>query len=169
MLDQPSWCAELRLHHGEGALSTSKYSNSHYDHWRASVARITRADLISFTSCKPRFLTNSKPLAVHSSRELGESSMRVNIYAEELRPITDKYGDRVTRIEKQVVADLPKPHQAIQILLGDRVMHTENSSGKDDDTPGVKFWYYSEYERELLVGIFDKALAELRKPAAKGE
>lgn len=72
--------------------------------------------------------------------------MRVNVYAEELRPTTDEHGDRITRIQKQVVPSLPKPHQAIQILLGDRVIHTENKSGKDDDTPGIKFWYYSELE-----------------------
>ena len=44
--------------------------------------------------------------------------MRVNVYAEELRPVNDKYGERVTRVEKQVVPTLPKKHQAIQILLG---------------------------------------------------
>ena len=98
-----------------------------------------------------------------------EIPVRVNVYAEELRPVVDKEGDRVTRIEKQVVPTLPKMHQAIQILLGDRVIHTNNKSGKDDDTPGVKFWYYTEQERELLVAIFEKALAELRKPGAKGE
>ena len=95
--------------------------------------------------------------------------MRVNVYAEELRPIADSEGDRVIRIEKQVVPTLPRRHQAIQILLGDRVIHSNNNSGKDDDTPGVKFWYYTDYERELLVAIFERALAELRKPEAKGE
>lgn len=65
--------------------------------------------------------------------------------------------------------NLPNKHHAIQILLGDRVIHTENKGGKDDDTPGIKFWYYSEYERKLLVAIFEKALAELAKPEAKGE
>ena len=95
--------------------------------------------------------------------------MRVNIYAEELRPIADEHGDRVTRIEKQVVSTLPKKHHAIQLLLGDRAIHTDNQSGKDDDTPAVKFWYYTDHERELLVAIFERALAELRKPEAKGE
>jgi hypothetical protein len=95
--------------------------------------------------------------------------MRVNIYAEELRPVTDKYGDRVIRIQKQVVDRLSQPHQAIQFLLGERVIHTDNQSGKDDDTPGINFWYYSEYERELLVAIFEKALVELRKEGARGE
>ena len=83
--------------------------------------------------------------------------MRINVYAEELRDIRDGDGDRITRISKQVVVGL-KEHQAIQILLGDRVMHTVNADGKDDDTPGIKFWYYSEYERGLLIKIFDKAL-----------
>lgn len=95
--------------------------------------------------------------------------MRINIYAEELREITDEYGDRVTRVEKQVVPSLPKKHQAIQILLGDRVFHTDNKAGKDDDTSGIKFWYYSEQERKLLVAMFEKALLELRKPDAAGE
>ena len=95
--------------------------------------------------------------------------MRVNVYAEELRPIADEHGDRVTRIDKKVVPSLPRNHQAIQILLGDRVIHTENKAGKDDDTPGIKFWYYSEHDRELLVGIFEKALEELKKPEARGE
>ena len=95
--------------------------------------------------------------------------MRVNIYAEELRPIKDEHGDRITRIEKQVVPTLPRRHQAIQILLGDRVIHSDNRAGIDDDTPGVKFWYYTEPEREQLVAIFEKALEELRKPEARGE
>ena len=93
--------------------------------------------------------------------------MRINVYAEELRDIADKHGDRVTRIETQVVEGLRK-HQAIQILLGDRVIHTENKSGTDDDTPGIKFWYYSEHERGQLVAILEKALEELKKPEAMG-
>ena len=80
----------------------------------------------------------------------------------------DEEGDRVTRIDKQVVQGLQK-HQAIQILLGNRVIHTVNSDGKDDDTPGIKFWYYSEYDRGLLVNILEKALEELNKPEAKGQ
>jgi hypothetical protein len=95
--------------------------------------------------------------------------MRVNVYAEELRPVTDKYGDRVARIEKQVVPELPKKHQAIQVLLGDRVIHSDNDAGIDDDTAGIKFWYYSELERQMLLAIFEKAVEELRKPEAKGE
>lgn len=38
-----------------------------------------------------------------------------------------------------------------------------------DDTPGIKFWYSSEYERELLINIFKKALEELEKPEARNE
>ena len=99
--------------------------------------------------------------------------MRVNVYAEELRPVTDKYsekfGERVARIEKHASATLPKKHQAIQILLGDRVIHSDNKAGVDDDTPGIKFWYYTDQEREHLVAILEKALVELRKPEAKGE
>jgi hypothetical protein len=93
--------------------------------------------------------------------------MRINVYAEELRKTTDEHGDRITRIDKQVVEGRPK-HQAIQILLGDRVIHSDNQAGKDDDTPGIKFWYYSEYDRELLVAILEKALAELKKQEARG-
>ena len=95
--------------------------------------------------------------------------MRVNVYAEELRPVSDAHGERVTRIEKQVVPTLPKKHQAIQILLGDRVIHSNNKAGVDDDTPGIKFWYYTDTERQQLVDILEKALTELRKPEAKGE
>ena len=95
--------------------------------------------------------------------------MRVNVYAEELRPVTDKHGERVTRIEKQVVPTLPKKHQAIQILLGDRVIHSDNKAGVDDDTPGIKFWYYTDQERQHLVAILERALSELRKPEAQGE
>jgi len=95
--------------------------------------------------------------------------MRVNVYAEELREIKDKHGDRVTRIDKQVVVNLPRKHQAIQILLGERLIHTDNKTGKDDDTSAIKFWYYSEHERKLLVAIFERALAELQKPEARGE
>jgi hypothetical protein len=93
--------------------------------------------------------------------------VRINVYAEELRDTKDEYGERVTRIDKQVVPGLPK-HQAVQILLGDRVIHTVNQAGTDDDTPGIKFWYYSEYDRVLLVSILEKALEELNKPEAKG-
>ena len=93
--------------------------------------------------------------------------MRVNVYAEELGPVEDQHGPRVTRIDKQVVTGLRK-HQAIQILLGDRVIHTANQAGTDDDTPGIKFWYYSEHDRSLLVGMFERALEELRKPGAIG-
>ena len=99
--------------------------------------------------------------------------MRINVYAEELRPVVDKYsekfGARVARIEKQVVPTLPRKHQAVQILLGDRVIHSDNKAGVDDDTPGIKFWYYTDQEREHLVAMLEMALAELRKPEAKGE
>jgi hypothetical protein len=93
--------------------------------------------------------------------------MRVNIYAEELRPTTDDHGDRVTIVHKDVVPPFINKHSAVQILLGDRVIHSDNAASKDDDTPGVKFWYFTEYERGLLVKIFEKALAELSKPEAK--
>jgi hypothetical protein len=91
--------------------------------------------------------------------------MRINVYGEELREINDEHGPRVTRIDKQVVPDFK--HSAIQILVGDRVIHTEINGKKDDDTPAVKFWYADEYQRKLLVQIFQKALEELEKPEAK--
>ena len=93
--------------------------------------------------------------------------MRVNVYAEELREITDEHGDRVTLVRKPVVQGFK--HAAVQILLGDRVIHSDNAGGKDDDTPGIKFWYSSEYERNLLVNILKKALEELERPEAKSE
>lgn len=91
--------------------------------------------------------------------------MRVNIYGEELRDLNDEHGSRVTLIHEQVVPAFK--HSATQILLGDRVIHTKIGRTKDDDTPGVKFWYADEYQRGLLVKIFEKALEELKKPEAK--
>lgn len=95
--------------------------------------------------------------------------MRVNIYAEELQPVTDKYGDRVF-LHKQQVEDLPFKHHGIRMLFafGDRNIHTDHGKGKrDDDTPGVTFWYSNERERGLLIKIFEKALEELNRPDAK--
>jgi hypothetical protein len=94
-----------------------------------------------------------------------ELPMRVNVYAEELREVTDKDGDRVTLIHKQVVKSFK--HSAIQILLGDRVIHSDNAGGRDDDTPAVKFWFSNEHERALLIKIFEKALVELQRPDAR--
>ncbi len=91
--------------------------------------------------------------------------MRINVYGEELREVNDEHGSRVTLIHKQVVPAFK--HSAIQILLGDRVIHTEIGHVKDDDTPGIKFWYADEYQRGLLVNIFEKALQELNRPDAK--
>ena len=91
--------------------------------------------------------------------------MRINIYSEEIREINDAHGARVTLIHKQVVPNFI--HSAIQILVGDRVIHTEGNGKKDDDTPAVKFWYADEYQRQLLVQTFQKALEELDKPDAK--
>lgn len=89
--------------------------------------------------------------------------MRINVYAEELKDVGNE-PDRVMHIDKQVVASLRR-HHAIQILVAHRVPHGED----DDDTSGIKFWYYSEYERGLLVKMFEKALEELAKPQARGE
>lgn len=91
--------------------------------------------------------------------------MRVNVYAEELRSITDEHGERVTLVHQQVVPEFR--HSAIQILLGDRVIHTDTKNGKDDDTPGIKFWYSNEFERSTLVKIFEKAVEELNQPEAR--
>lgn len=95
--------------------------------------------------------------------------MRINIYAEELQPLTDKYGDRVFLHKKQV-ENLSFKHRGIRMLFGfgDRIIHTDHGKNKrDDDTPGVTFWYSDERERTLLIQIFEKALAELNKPEAK--
>jgi len=54
-------------------------------------------------------------------------------------------------------------HSAIQILLGDRVPHSENAAGIDDDTPAIKLWYAGQYERKLLVDIFQKALRRTKQ------
>lgn len=95
--------------------------------------------------------------------------MRVNVYAEELRGTMDAHGDRITRVDKQVVKSLPNKHHALQILLGERDIHSDNQGGIDDDTPGIKFWYYTENDRKMLVAIFEKALLKLAKPEARGE
>jgi hypothetical protein len=91
--------------------------------------------------------------------------MRVNVYAEELRDVTDEDGARVTLIHKQVVPGFT--HSAVQILLGERVIHTVHGDVKDDDTSAIKFWYADEYQRGLLEKILEKALQELRRPEAK--
>ena len=85
--------------------------------------------------------------------------MRVNIYGEELRDVQDEHGERVTLIHRQVVAGFK--HSAIQILLGERVIHTKIGNEIDDDTPAIKFWFADEYQRGFLIKIFEKALAEL--------
>ncbi len=95
--------------------------------------------------------------------------MRLNVYAEELQPVADKYGDRVFLYKKQV-ENLPFKHHGIRMLFGfgDRVIHTDHGkNNKDDDTPGITFWYSTERERGLLIQIFEKALKELNKPEAK--
>lgn len=91
--------------------------------------------------------------------------MRVNVYSEELRELTDDYGPRVRLIHKKVVPSFE--HSAIEILLGDRVIHSDNEAGVDDDTPAVKFWYGTEYERNLLLQIFQKAIDELQSEKAR--
>lgn len=90
--------------------------------------------------------------------------MRVNVYAEELREVMDEHGDRVTLVRKPVVKGFT--HSAVQILLGDRVVHSDNADGIDDDTPGIKFWFGDDYQRSLLIKIFEKALIELNSEAA---
>lgn len=91
--------------------------------------------------------------------------MRVNVYGEELREINDAHGSRVTLIHKNVVPGFV--HSAIQVLVGDRIIHSEGKGYKDDDTPAVKFWFADEYQRKLLVQTFKKALEELEKPEAR--
>lgn len=93
--------------------------------------------------------------------------MRINVYGEELRPVSDDDGPTVELIHKQVVSVFK--HSAIRILLGERIIHTEIDGVKDDDTPGITFWYADEYQRGLLVNVFEKALTELSRPEAKKE
>ncbi len=93
--------------------------------------------------------------------------MRVNVYAEALRPVEDGVGARVYFHDKQV-KDLPFKHHAIRILIGDRVTHTDKGpNDMDDDTAAVTFWYSDENQRNSLVKIFERALQELNKPEAK--
>jgi hypothetical protein len=93
-----------------------------------------------------------------------EVYVRVNVYAEEIRELTDGEGPRVTLVRKKVVRSLPE-HRAVQILVGDRFIHSDNAGGKDDDTPAVKFWFNSDLERDLLKAIFEEALRLLKGDA----
>jgi hypothetical protein len=90
--------------------------------------------------------------------------MRVNVYAEELHKVTDKYGDRVL-LERKQAENTAFLHHGIRMLFGfkEREIHTKG----DDDTPAITFWYSNEHERGLLVAIFNKALAVLESDKAK--
>ena len=56
--------------------------------------------------------------------------MRVNVYAEELRPITDKYGDRVSGIQKQLAPSRSNKNKAINILFGNQGVHSHKKREK---------------------------------------
>lgn len=90
--------------------------------------------------------------------------MRINVYSEELEPLVDKYGRRVTLNHKNVVPGIT--HSAIEIIVGKRKIHTENGKAIDDDSSAVRFWFSDETARGYLVAIFEAALEELRKPEA---
>ena len=100
------------------------------------------------------------------------ATMRVNVYADALRPVEDNDGPRVYLHQKQVRdeqgKDLPFKHHAIRILIGDRAIHAElGKNNKDDDTAAVTFWYSDEHQRKMLIEIFERALKELNEPGAK--
>jgi hypothetical protein len=113
--------------------------------------------------------TNKRTTAMSAT-----ATMTVNVYSESLRDV-DEDGDDSPRVflrKKQVKdaqgRDLPFKHHGIKILIGDRVTHTDlGKNKKDDDTAAITFWYSKEDERQKLVKIFERALAELNRPEAK--
>jgi hypothetical protein len=92
--------------------------------------------------------------------------MRVNIYAEALRPVNDKDGPRVLFRRKQLPG-VAFEHRAVSFLIGPRIIHSDHGKhNKDDDTAAVTFWYSDENQRGMLVEMFKKALEELEGPGA---
>jgi hypothetical protein len=94
--------------------------------------------------------------------------MRVNVYAEELHPVTDDEGDRVF-LHKKRAENVDFEHHGIRMLFGfkKREIHTRRGKDVDDDSPAVTFWFSNEHERYLLVEIFRKALEVLEADGAK--
>ena len=91
--------------------------------------------------------------------------MRINVYSEELEPIVDECGERITFIRKSVVSGFD--HFAIQILIGKRQIHTKIGKDVDDDSSAIKFWFSNETERKYLIDTFNKALELLNQPEAR--
>ena len=99
--------------------------------------------------------------------DLATATMRVNVYAEALRPIEDKHGPRVLFHHKQL-PDLDFEHRAVRFLIGPRIIHSDRGKKKkDDDTAAVTFWYSDENQRGMLIEMFRKALEVLEAPGAK--
>ena len=101
--------------------------------------------------------------------------MRINVYAEELHPLTDEEGDRVHFHHKKA-PNTQFEHYAVRMYFSFK--HRENGKDRareihtridnvDDDTPAITFWYSNEYERDLLMDMFRKALEVLDTPEAK--
>lgn len=96
------------------------------------------------------------------------ATMRVNVYAEALRPIREKDGSSRVIFHHKQVQDLGFEHHAVRFFIGPRILHTDR--GKDDkdyDTAAVTFWYSDENQRSMLVEMFKKALEVLEEPRAK--
>ncbi|MFL6681879.1 MAG: hypothetical protein ACJ8IK_26315 [Burkholderiaceae bacterium] len=89
--------------------------------------------------------------------------MRINVYADELQPIEDEEGRRVTLVHKEVV---DVPFSAIEMIIDKRKIHTKIGKEVDDDSSVIRFWFSDETTRGYLVEMFEAALKELRKPDA---
>jgi hypothetical protein len=100
--------------------------------------------------------------------EVATATMRVNVYAEALRPIRDKDGSPRVIFHHKQVPGLDFEHYAVRVFIGPRIIHSDQGNGKkDDDTAAVTFWYSDENQRCLLVEMFKRALEVLEAPGAK--
>jgi hypothetical protein len=90
--------------------------------------------------------------------------MRINVYAEELEQLVDEEGRRVMLFHKEVAK---VPFSAVEMIIGNRKIHTRTGKEVDDDSSAIRFWFSDETSREYLVAMFEAALEELRKPEAR--
>jgi hypothetical protein len=96
------------------------------------------------------------------------ATMRVNVYAEALRPVKDKDGSPRVIFHRKQVPGLDFEHHAVRFFIGPRIIHTDlGKDKKDDDTAAVTFWYSTEDQRSMLIEMFKKALEVLEEPGAK--
>jgi hypothetical protein len=101
-------------------------------------------------------------------RDTATATMRVNIYAEALRPIRDKDGSPRVIFHRKQVRGLDFEHHAVRFFIGPRIFHTDlGKDKKDNDTAAVTFWYSDENQRSMLVEMFKKALEVLEEPGAR--